>query len=241
MVALRIETRLDLRALEHHDRLGLGLAEADREVEQGLVFDDAARLDAAARGQDHFRLGVVDAGRELLGREAAEHHRMDRADAGAGEHGHHRFGDHRHVDQDAIAGDDAEVVQDGGERRGLVEELAVGDRPLRPGHRAVVVDRRLVAASVFHMPIDGVVAGVDPRVGKPVPVDAGLGVEDPLGRLDPGDLSRGLGPKGLRIGAPLIIGLPVATHGFAPFAAEVVNVAAISRLTRPSATPAGSN
>ena len=214
VVARRVHPRRDLRALEDDRGRRLVLRQADGEVEQRLIFDDAAGLDAAARGQDDFRLGVVDAGRELLGGEAAEHHRMDRPDAGAGEHGDDRLRDHRHVDQHPVAGDDAEIVENGAERRGLVQELAIADRALRPRHRAVVVERRLVAAAGFDMAVERVVAGVAARVGEPVAVDARLRIEDPFGRPRPGDLARGLGPKGLRIGAPLVIGLPVAAHWF---------------------------
>ena len=50
-----------------------------------------------------FGSGVVDAHRQLVGREAAEHHRVDGAQAGAGEHGDDRLGHHRHVDDHAVA------------------------------------------------------------------------------------------------------------------------------------------
>ena len=101
--------------------------EPDRLVEQRLVFDDAAGLEAAARGQDHFRLGIVDAGRQLVRREAAEHHGMHRADARAREHGDHRFRHHGHVENDAIALSDAEVSQDGGEHLRLDLQAVVGE------------------------------------------------------------------------------------------------------------------
>ena len=182
MVARLVHPRRDLRPLEDDAMLRLGLRQADRQVEQGLIFHDAAGLDAAARGQDHLRLGVVDAGRELLGGEAAEHHRMHRSDPGAGEHGHDRLGDHRHVDQHAVARVDAEVLQHRGERRGLIEQFAIGDGPLRPGDGAVVIERRLIAAAPFHMAVERVVAGVDARVGEPAAVDARPGIEDPLRR-----------------------------------------------------------
>src|SRR6202044_866891 len=52
--------------------------------------------------------------------------------------------------------------------------------------------------------------------------DAALGVQNALRRPYPRDLARCLRPEGLRIGAPAIIGLPIAAgHRFAPFAAEV--------------------
>ncbi len=191
---------------------GLCFDEADREIEQRLVLDEPAGLDAATRGQDHLGLGVVYAGGEFLGGEPAEHHRMDRADSRAGEHRLDRLRNHRHVDQDAVARLDPKILQHGGKRRRLVQQLAIGEGPLRSGDGAVVMERRLVRAAPFHMSVEGVVAGVETGVGKPAAIDAGFGVENPLRRAGPGDLLGGLRPKPLRIGAPLVIGLPVTAH-----------------------------
>ena len=230
--------RLDLRPLEDDAGLGLVLREPDREVEQGLVFHDAAGLDAAARGQDDLRLGVVDAGGQLLGGEAAEHHRMHRADARAGQHRHDRFGDHRHVDQDTVARLDAEVLQHGGERRRLVQEFAVAQRPLRSGDRAIVIERRLVRPAAFHVAVERVVAGVDAGVGEPAAVDSRVRVEDSLRRADPGDLLGGFRPKRLRIGAPLVIGLPVTAHSFRSLVPAMRARLEFSRRARVNATAA---
>ena len=221
VVARLVHARLDLRALEDDAGSRLAGREADGEIEQRLVFDDTAGLDAAARGQDDFRLGVVDARRQLLGGEAAEHHRMHRADARAGEHGDDRLGDHRHVDQHPVARRNAEILEHGGERRRLVEQLAVGDGPLGRGDGAVVVERGLIAAARLDMAVERVVAGVAAGVGEPAAIDARLRIENRLRRAGPGDLARRLRPKGLRIGAPLVIGLPIAArHRSAPFAAR---------------------
>ena len=155
-----VHRRLDLRALKDDAGRRLAPGEADGEIEQGLVFDDPARLDAAARGEHHLRLGVVDPRRQLLGGEAAEHHRMDGADARAGEHADDRLRNHRHIDQDPVARRDAEVLEHGAERRRLVEELTIGDRALGRGDRAVVIERRLIAAAGLHMPVERIEAGV---------------------------------------------------------------------------------
>ena len=217
MVAVGEHLAFELRPLEDDAGLRLVLGEADRQVEQRLVFDQAAGLDAAARRQHQLGLGVVDAGRQFLGGETAEHHRMDRADARAGEHGEQRLGDHRHVDDDAVALADAEIDERRGERRDLVLQLAIGDAPLRMGDRAVVIDRRLIAAAGGDMAVDGVEAGVQRRVGKPAAVDAGFGVEDRLRRADPVDPLGRLGPEPKRIGAPLRVDFAVAAaHRFAP-------------------------
>ena len=42
------------------------------------------------------------------------------------------------------------------------------------------MERRLVSAASFHMAIDRIVAGVDPRVGEPAAVDARLRIENAL-------------------------------------------------------------
>ena len=78
--------------------------------------------------------------------EPAEHDGMDRADAGAGQHRDDRFRDHRHVDDDAIALGDAEILQDGGKRFHLRQQLGVGDRLFVASDRAVVDDGGLRAA-----------------------------------------------------------------------------------------------
>ncbi len=92
-----------LRPLQDDGVPGLVRGSLDRAVEQRFVRDDLGTLDAARGRDDQDRLGVVDAGRELVGGKAAEHHRMDGADAGAGEHGDQRLGHHRHVDDDPVA------------------------------------------------------------------------------------------------------------------------------------------
>ena len=106
---------------------GFVLDKLDRFVEQRLVLHDPAGLDAAACREDELRLRVVDAGREFLGRKAAEHHRMHRADARAGEHRDHGLRHHRHIEDDAIALGDAKILHDGGERLHLIQQLGIGE------------------------------------------------------------------------------------------------------------------
>jgi hypothetical protein len=76
-----------LRALQDEAGVGLVPPPCRWPVEQRLVGDDAAGLDAAGGRDDELRPGIVDARGQFAGREAAEHHRVHRADARAGQHG----------------------------------------------------------------------------------------------------------------------------------------------------------
>ena len=194
--------------------------ERDRLVEQRLVFDDAADLEAAARRQDELRLGVVDAGRELVRGEAAEHHRVHRADARASEHGDHRFRHHGHIEDDAIALRDAEIAQDRGEHLRLHLQAVIADGALLTRKRGIVDDRRLLAAPAQDVAVDRVPAGVADAAGEPAPVDAGIGIEHLLGRFDPVDVPRRFAPKALRVALPARVDVVIAAcagiHGAAP-------------------------
>ncbi len=211
------QRRFRLRALQDDAGLRLGGGERDRLVEQRLVSDHAAGLDAAARREDQLRLGVVDAGRELVGGEAAEHHGMHGADARAGEHRNHRLGHHRHVEDDAVAFDDAELAQHAREGRDLDQQLAVADRLLRSGDRRIVDDRGLVGAPGLDMAIDRVVAGIADSADEPAAIDPGQRIEHLCGALDPVDVARRLAPEALGVleGSPidLVIAARAGGHG----------------------------
>ena len=174
VVAAFRQRRLALRALQDEAGRRLVLGELDRLVEQRLVGNDAGALDAAAGREDDLRLGVVDAGGELLGGETAEHHRMDGADARAGEHGDHRLRHHRHIEDDAVALGDAEVAQHGAEQLHLRQQAAVGEGLLGVGDGRIVDQRGLVVAAGEHVAVERVVAGVADAAGEPAAVDAGV-------------------------------------------------------------------
>ena len=106
-----------LRALQDQAVAGLVAGHLDRPVEQRLVLDDPARLDAARRRHDHPRLRVLDPHRQLVRREPAEHDRVHGAEPGAGQHGDHGLGNHRHVDDHPVALADAEARKRPGEDR----------------------------------------------------------------------------------------------------------------------------
>ncbi len=193
---------LALRPLQDEAGGGLRRRDADRLVHQRLVGHDAAGLDAARGGEDEMGAAIVDAGRELARREAAEHHRMHRPDAGAGEHGDQRLGDHGHVDQHPIPGLHAEIANDRRERLDLAFKFRVGELADGAGHGAVVDDGEALAMACRHMPVDGVMAGVAHAIRIPTAVDARASVEHGRGRPEPVDGTRRLSPKADRIAFP---------------------------------------
>ena len=132
MVAPGDEVRVQLRPLQDQAGFRLGGAKRNRLVEQRLVGHDPAGFDAAAGGKNHLGLGVVQPSREFGCRKAAEHHGVDRPDAGAGQHRDRRFRHHRHIEDDTVAGADAEIPQHGGKRAHLREQLRIGDSAADP-------------------------------------------------------------------------------------------------------------
>jgi len=197
VIAAGNERRRRLRPLQDEAALRLRLRQADRLVEQVLVGDDAAGLDAAARREDDLRLGVVDPRRQLIGGEPAEHHRMHGADPRGSQHADGGFRHHRHVEDDDVAFFDAEVAQHGAEQLHFRQQAAVGEGLLGVGDGGIVDQRRLVVAAGCDVAVERVVAGVASAARKPAAVDASLGVEDFFGLLDPVDGLRRLAPETL--------------------------------------------
>ena len=191
---------------------GLCCDERDRLVEQRLVGDDAARLEAAACREDHLRLGVVDAGGEFARGKAAEHDRMNRADARAGEHADRRLRHHRHVEDDAVALADAEIAQHGGEHLRLGHQAVIGDGARYPGERRIVDDRGLLAAPGVDVAVDRVEAGIADAADEPAAVNSRCRVEDGLRLLEPVDGLGRLGPKTLRVALPAGVDLVIAAR-----------------------------
>ncbi len=212
VVAAADQGRLGLRALQDQTGAGLVCRKRNRFVEQRLVADDAAGLDAATRRQDHFRLGVVDPGGEFARGKAAKHYRMNSADAGAGEHGDHRLRYHRHIENDAIALADAEIAQHGGEHLRFGHQPVVADGAFRSGERGIVDDRRLLAAPCGDVAIDRVKASVADATRKPATVNPGVRVEHGLRLFEPVDVGGGFRPETLRIALPARVDLVIAAR-----------------------------
>ena len=145
---------------------------------------------------------------------------MHRADPRAGQHRKHRFRDQRHIEDDAVALGDAEIGHDGGERLYLLEHLSIGEFRDRVRERRIVDQRHLIGAAVRDMAVERVVAGVDHPSDEPAAIRTRRGIEYFFGRLDPVDLTRGLGPKPFRVsqraGMDLVIAAVVLNvHGVA--------------------------
>ena len=217
LVAAGRERRLKLGPLHDDAALGLVARALDRLVQQRLVGDDAVDLDAAGAGDDDLGLGVVDPGRELVRREAAEHHGVNGADAGAAEHGNGGLRDHRQVEDDAIARTHATRAERPGEARGEALQLGIGEALHGAGDGAVVDQRRLLTAARIHVAIQRVVAGIDLRAGEPAEERRARAVEDPVPALLPVDALGCLSPEGLGVFERAGIGLVVAArHGADP-------------------------
>src|SRR5207237_9281968 len=97
VIPARDEICFELRPLQDYAALRLVACQLDRIVEQGLVLDDAARLEPAACRKNELWLRIIKARGKLLCGEYPEPHRVHRTDARTGKHRDHRFGHHWHI------------------------------------------------------------------------------------------------------------------------------------------------
>jgi hypothetical protein len=71
------------------------------------------------------------------------------------------------------------------------------------------------------MAVDRVPAGIADAAGEPAPIDASIGIEHLLGRLDPVDIPRRFAPKALRVALPAPVDVVIAAgaeiHCAAPY------------------------
>ena len=216
VVASGDETGPARRPLQDDAMLGLRLRLGDGRVEQRLVLDDAADLDAAGGRQDHPRAGGVDPDRQLMRREPAKDDRMDRADARAGQHRHRRLRHHRHIDQHPVAFADAEPGENPAEVRYPIAQFPIGESHDLVGDRAVPDQRDPLAAAGHDMAVERVPAGVEPGAGEPAVKRRPGRVEHPLPAPLPVDRLGRLGPEFL---GPLdrpAIGFGVSRHHWPP-------------------------
>ena len=189
-------------AVDDHALDRFAAAHGQRLVDGGLQRDFLAAAVLAVGGDDELRAGIDDALVDALGREAAEHDRMDRADARARLHRDDGLDRHRQIDEDAVAGLDAEALQAVRELADAVIELLVGDL----GDVAVVAleDHRQPVGRRFEMPVETVVRRVHLAVFEPL-VERRIALVERLGeRLVPdeavaGELGPVAGVVGLRL------------------------------------------
>ncbi len=100
---------------------------------------------------------------------------------------------------------DPQPPERAGQHRRAVAQLAIGVAALDAGHGTVVDQRRLITAATLDMPVERVVAGVQPAAGEPA-VDGSLAlVQGGVGWLDPLDRGRPLHPEPVRIVLPAAI------------------------------------
>ena len=202
-----------LLTLQDDDGLRLVGAAVESLVEHRLVAHDPARLDPAGGRDDDLGLSVLDAGRELCRGEAAENDRVDGSEARAGKHRDDRLGHHRHVDDDAVALVDPEAGEGAGETRHLVEQLGVAQGAFGARDGRVVVQRGLLTPSCRDVPVEGVEADVELRVGKP-PVEGRVGVvKDPPRRGHPVDALGSRPPEPLGVAQARVVDALVCRRG----------------------------
>ena len=73
--------------------------------------DDAIDFLARTSRQQHFRLRVVDADGQFVGRESTEYDRVNGTNPSARQHGNDGLRDHRHVDDDAVPRTHVQLAQ----------------------------------------------------------------------------------------------------------------------------------
>ena len=201
-----------LRARVDHALARLVGGNLDRLVEQRLVLDHAVRLDAAGGRDDDFRLRVIHAGCQLVGREAAEHHRVDRAQARACQHGNRSFRDHRHINQYAVALLHALIAQHAGEFGDCLGQLRVGISALAVGDRGIVDQRQLITAAGFDVTIQRVVSGVEQAAAEPARHRLGIQIQDLVPGFVPVQLGSCFAPECLWVLQGLLVKLLILAH-----------------------------
>ena len=135
-----------------------------------LVIDQVAVPVVAVDGDQEPALGVGDPLPAGGAAEAAKDLGVNDPEAGAGQHRHRKLGNHGHVKGYPVARlEAAEVAEQGGELVDPAVQLTVGDGlgqlTLGLGHP----DQCRLIGPRLEMPVDTVVAGVEPATDKPFP------------------------------------------------------------------------
>ena len=123
--------------------------------------------------------------------EPAEHLGVDHAEAGAGQHRDRQLRDHRHVQRDPVAGlQAAEVPQQRGQLVDLAVQLLVGDDLVASVSGSGTQIKRRLVRSCGQVPVDAVVAGVEPAADEPLPEGRVAGVQRGVPVLVPAPAGR---------------------------------------------------
>ncbi len=209
MVPARFQVRRQFLALEDEAAVRLVPGNIDGLIDQGLVGNDAARLDAAGRCDDCLRGRIIDSRCQFVCGEPAEDDGMNDTKTRASQHRHHGLGDHRHVDDGPVAFDEALVGQHAGHGLHLFQKLRIGVACRPSGNRAVVDKCRLAGTTALHVPVQAVVAGVALPIRIPAAILPLIGIEHLVARRDPVDFLSGLFPEPERILFPALVDLVI--------------------------------
>jgi hypothetical protein len=128
-----------------------------RFVEGRFQRNHAAATEGPVGDDDDLGGRILEAIADRRGAEAGEDHRVDCTNTVAGVDGDEGFGDVARVEGDAVASDDAEILQSGRKSGSCVGEGAEGPG-LREAVLALVVERHAVAGPAVEA-VDAYVAG----------------------------------------------------------------------------------
>ena len=141
---------------------------SQRFVDDRSILDDFSWLQTCRASYDQLWLAVIKSICELLGCKSSENHRVDSSDSGTSEHGEASLGHHWHVDNYSVSLLDLEFgFQDGGQLGDIFMQLFIGESLLHTCVCAIIGQRILVTSSLFHMPVNCIVANVHFSIGVP--------------------------------------------------------------------------
>jgi hypothetical protein len=134
---------------------------------------------------------------------------MDCADPDGRQHRDDCLGRRRHVDREAVAFADSEAAKPCGDPLDLGEQLGIGERS---SSTALVQgdQRRRLAATGRHVPIEGIDGEVRPATREPREARPLARLECPFRPACPDEAIRGLEPERFRIAERALVQLVVA-------------------------------
>ena len=222
--------RLNEIALEYDTLFRLVTGLLDGRIDHRFIGQGLFALDGAGGDNNSLGLGMIDTDGQLVGGKSPEDHGMDGAQPGTGEHRDQGLGNHRHIDNDGITLFYTLIAQGPGKNRHLLKELFIGNGPLGPRDWRIVDNGRLIATAVFHMPVNGIVAGIQFATSKPA-VDRRIGtIKHRVPFLIPINAFGSLGPKFFRMLYTFCEYLFVSPHLCSSFCLLHFSVALVPRM-----------